>query len=118
MKNLNLGFENFEKSIEKIKRLPLGAFYKMVCRQDWCPPWVLFRGRFCSVHLPQTATGIVADTFKTDENLVASKRHFFDDVLSVFPYIRPLARPNIAEKGAGIVEKARLRDGFGKPLIL
>ena len=36
--------------------------------------------------------------------------------LSFFQYIWPLARPNIAEKEAAIVEKApgRVRDGFGK----
>ena len=33
---------------------------------------------------------------------------------AVFPYIWPLARPNIAEKGVAIVEK--LGEGFGKAL--
>ena len=45
----------------------------------------------------------------------------------IFSYIWPLARPNIAKKGAAIGEKGPgrvrdgfgwLRDGFGEPLIL
>ena len=41
--------------------------------------------------------------------------HFLTIFSTFFPYIWPLAGPNIAEKGAAIVEKAlgSLRDGFG-----
>ena len=41
---------------------------------------------------------------------------FFHDFFAVFPYIWPLAGPNIAEKGAAIVGKAweRVWEGFGK----
>ena len=44
----------------------------------------------------------------------------FHDFFAVFPYIWPLAGPNIAEKGWPLLGKAleRVWDGFGKPLIL
>ena len=43
------------------------------------------------------------------------KRQFFDYFLAVFLYIWPLARPNIAEKGWPLLEKAKLssRDQVG-----
>ena len=43
---------------------------------------------------------------------------FFDYCSPFFAYIWPLAGPNIAEKGAALVEKApgRVRDGFGMGL--
>ena len=40
--------------------------------------------------------------------------HFFTFLSSFSPYIWPLARPNIVEKGAAFVEK--LWEGFGKVL--
>ena len=43
------------------------------------------------------------------------KKQFFDYFLAVFPYIWPLARPNIAEKGWPLLGKAKLssRDQVG-----
>ena len=46
------------------------------------------------------------------------KGQFFDYFFAFFPYIWPLARPNIAKREAAIEEKApgRVRDGFGMGL--
>ena len=56
----------------------------------------------------------------TDPCINGPERQLFHDFPVVFPYIWPLAVPNIAEKGAALVEKdpGRVQDGFGEPLIL
>ena len=48
----------------------------------------------------------------------AQIRRFFAIFSAVFPYIWPLAGPNIAEKDAALVKKAlgRVWEGFGKKL--
>ena len=54
--------------------------------------------------------------FLTGKGPKSQKKQFFDYFLVVFPYIWPLARPNIAKKGWPLLGKAleRLWEGFGK----
>ena len=79
---------------------------------------------FWRLRAPETSIWAPEGALDRNPYIKGPKRQFFHRFFSifsaVFPYIWPLAQPNIAEKKAASMEKAkgRVRDGFAKPLIL